>query len=245
MIEKDNQVGTTETGEIAFNLEAFDNLKKANIIITKRLTDKLIDKLIEFKSKCILHLTITGMGGTKLEPLVPSLEISKQKFDLLISKGFPVKQVVLRIDPIIPTPKGVQTALKVLKTFINSGIKRVRWSSLDMYNHVKERFTEEHIKMPYETFHANKVLINGLYFILESVCYINDMELEACGEPGFDPTPCISQKDIDILGLSDEIKLIGNAEQRHGCSCPSNKIQILKQKPSQCENKCLYCFWKS
>lgn len=25
MIEKDNQVGITETGEIAFNLEAFDN----------------------------------------------------------------------------------------------------------------------------------------------------------------------------------------------------------------------------
>lgn len=120
----------------------------------------------------------------------------------------------------------------------------MRWSSLDMYNHVKERFTEEHIKMPYDTFHANKVLINGLYSILESVCYINDMELEACGEPGFDPTPCISQKDIDILGLSDEIKLIGNAEQRHGCSCPANKVQILKQKPAQCENKCLYCFWK-
>ena len=99
--------------------------------------------------------------------------------------------------------------------------------------------------MPYDTFHANKVLINGLYSILESVCYINDMELEACGEPGFDPTPCISQKDIDILGLSDEIKLIGNAEQRHGCSCPANKVQILKQKPAQCENKCLYCFWKS
>lgn len=29
MIEKDNQVGITETGEIAFNLEAFDNLKKS------------------------------------------------------------------------------------------------------------------------------------------------------------------------------------------------------------------------
>lgn len=31
MIEKDNQVGTTETGEIAFNLEAFDNLKKPTL----------------------------------------------------------------------------------------------------------------------------------------------------------------------------------------------------------------------
>ena len=43
------QVGITESGEIAFNLEAFDNLRNANIIITKRLTDKLIDKLIENK----------------------------------------------------------------------------------------------------------------------------------------------------------------------------------------------------
>ena len=43
-VDSSQQIGTTETGEIAFNLEAFDNLKKANIIITKRLTDKLIDK---------------------------------------------------------------------------------------------------------------------------------------------------------------------------------------------------------
>lgn len=243
-MEKNQQVGITETGEIAFNLEAFDNLKKANIIITKRLTDKLIEKLIENKDKCILHLTVTGMGGSKLEPFVPSLEITRDKFNKLISDGFPVNQVVLRIDPIIPTPKGVQTALKVIKAFIDSGINRIRWSSIDMYNHVKERFNDEGIKLPYESFHADKVKINGLYTVLESVCYINNIELEACGEPGFEPTPCISQKDIDILGLTNEITLEGNAEQRSGCNCPSNKIQILKQKPERCENKCLYCFWK-
>lgn len=56
------QVGITESGEIAFNLDAFDNLRNANIIITKRLTDKLIEKLIENKDKIILHLTCTGMG---------------------------------------------------------------------------------------------------------------------------------------------------------------------------------------
>lgn len=244
MIDKSQEIGITETGEISFNLEAFDNLKKANIIITKRLTEELIEKLIEHKDKCILHLTITGMGGSKLEPFVPDINTMKEKFDILIQKGFPIRQVVLRIDPIIPTPKGVQTALKVIKLFRDSGITRIRWSSLDMYEHVIERFKELSIPIPYSTFHANKVKINGLYSILASICYVNDIELESCGEPGFDPTPCISQKDLKILGIENEIELIGNANQRKSCKCPENKVQLIKQKPSRCKNSCAYCFWK-
>lgn len=243
-IENDQQVGITETGEIAFNLDAFDNLRKANIIITKRLTDGLIDKLLEHKDKCILHLTVTGMGGSKLEPFVPNVSEIKKKFDELLFRGFPVKQVVLRIDPIIPTSKGVQTALKVIKTFKDSGIKRIRWSSIDMYEHVKDRFRKNGINPPFETFHANKVKINALYSILESICYINDFELESCGEPGFDPSPCISVKDLEILGLENEINLFGKSEQRDGCSCPSNKVQLIRKKPERCKNLCMYCFWK-
>lgn len=102
-------IGTTETSDPSFNLDIFDRLYKANVIITKRLTSKLIDKLIENKDKCILHLTCTGLGGTKLEPLVPTKEQTFVKFKELIDKGFPVKQVVLRIDPIIATNTGVLT----------------------------------------------------------------------------------------------------------------------------------------
>lgn len=242
-MDKEQQVGITETGEIAFNLETFDNLRSANIIITKRLTNGLIEKLIECKDKCILHLTCTGMGGSVIEPLVPTLDETLSKFDDLITAGFPIAQVVLRIDPIIPTPKGVQTALNVIKSFINDyPIPRIRWSSLDMYEHVKDRFKEKKYTLPYETFHADQNKINGLYSVLYGICFVNDISLEACGEEGYN-TPCISQKDLDILGITD-IQLIGSAKQRTMCSCPQNKIQILKQKPSQCENNCLYCFWK-
>lgn len=243
-IDKSQQVGITETGDISFNLEAFDNLRRANIIITKRLTDALIEKLVEHKDCCILHLTVTGMGGSKLEPFVPEMSKMKEKFDKLIEKGFPVDHVVLRIDPIIPTPKGVKTALKVIKLFRDSGIRRIRWSSMDMYDHVKERFSENNVKIPYETFHANVVKINGLYSILAGICYVNDIELESCGEPGFEPTPCISEKDLKILGLENDIKLEGSSSQRDGCKCPANKIQIIRRKPERCKNSCLYCFWK-
>lgn len=239
-------VGISETGDVSFNLEIFDNLYRANIIITKRLTNKLIDKLVENKEKCILHITTTGLGGSKLEPLVPTKEQTFQKFNELINKGFPVNQVVLRIDPIIPTEKGINTALSVIKLFKDSGITRIRYSSFDMYNHVKERFTEEGIQLPYETFHADLKARKHLEEVMKTASYIMGAEIEACGEPNLETTSgCISQKDIDILGLTDEIKLFGKADQRENCLCPSNKRQLIKGKPEQCSNKCLYCFWKN
>lgn len=242
-VDISQQVGITESGEIAFNLEAFDNLRDANIIITKRLTDKLIEKLLENKDKIILHLTCTGMGGTVVEPFVPKVNVTYDKFKILIEKGFPISHVVLRIDPIVPTEKGVNTAVNALETFLHIGVKRVRISILDMYKHVKDRFTEKSIPIPFYSFHAPLSLRTDIYnrFLEYSKKY--NFDLEVCGEPGIESIPCLSQKDIDILGMTDKIKLIGNAGQRKSCHCPANKHEILKDKPHQCGNACLYCFW--
>jgi len=243
-MNKNQQIGIVETGDAAFHLEIFDNLCAANIIITKRLTTKLIDKLIENKEKCILHLTVTGMGSSKLEPMVPTKEQSFKKFNELIEKGFPVKQVVLRIDPIIPTDKGIDTGISVIKLFKDSGITRIRYSSMDMYKHVIDRFNEENIPLPYKSFHAEISDRKKLDNIIRGCGFLMGSDIEACGEPDMKTIGCISQKDIDILGLTNEITLIGNADQRNGCLCPSNKHQLIKCKPAPCENSCLYCFWK-
>lgn len=238
-------IGTTETSDPSFNLDIFDRLYKANVIITKRLTSKLIDKLIENKDKCILHLTCTGLGGTKLEPLVPTKEQTFVKFKELIDKGFPVKQVVLRIDPIIATNTGVYNAIKVYELFKGNGIERIRFSFLDMYKHVKERFNENGVRLPYETFHASTKLRMTYYENLLSISSDDSVTWEACGEPGIESIGCISQKDVDILGLTSEIKLDGSAEQRKECKCAGNKKQLIKGKPEPCLNSCLYCFWKT
>ena len=61
----------------------------------------------------------------------------------------------------------------------------------------------------------------------------------------FNGDACLSQKDVDILGITNEIILEGNADQRKTCSCPSNKKQLFHgEKPKPCEHKCLYCYWK-
>ena len=244
-MDKSQYIGICESGEVAFDLSVFDRLYEGNIIITKRLTEKLIEKLIENKNKCIVHLTCTGLGGSKVEPFVPTVEQTFEKFKKLINGGFPINQVVLRIDPIIPTDKGWNTAKHVLDVFRGSGIKRVRFSVLDMYKHVKERFKESGFPLPYETFHAP---LNKRLEIRDKLIEIGNkdgFDVEACGEPDIESISCLSQKDIDILGLSDKIKLEGNKGQRKSCHCPANKKELLRHKPTQCQNGCVYCYWKN
>lgn len=241
---EDQRIGITEAGEVSFNLDVFDRLYRGNIIITKRLTDALIAKLVEHQSKIILHLTVTGQGGSVLEKMVPTAEQTKSKFDELITAGFPVSHVVLRIDPIVPTPVGLNKALHVVELFKDSGVKRVRFSLLDMYNHVVKRFKEAGLPLPYQTFHAPFGDRTYVYNVLLEKGREYGFEVEACGEPGIASVPCLSQKDIDILGLTDKIMLVGSAEQRSTCFCAGNKQELLTGKPHRCENSCLYCFWK-
>lgn len=246
-MDKSQYIGITETSDPCFHLDIFDNLYNANIIITKNLTNKMIEKLIENKDKCVLHMTVTGFGQTKIEPFVPTPEKNLVQIQTLIEKGFPVEQIVLRIDPIMVTQKGTDTALSVLDMFKNTGIKRVRISFMDMYNHVKERFTENNIKLPYETFHANENIRKHVFKIMHTEALEMGYEIvQTCGEPGFESTPCISQMDIDILGLSDSITLEGNKEQRTHCGCPSNKRQLISWEKSRikCGHNCLYCYMK-
>ena len=244
-MDREQYIGITEAGEAAFRLDIFDNLYNGNIIITKRLTAPLIDKLIENKEKIILHLTCTGMGGTRIEPLVPKAEKTREMFGKLIEGGFPIEQVVLRVDPIIPTRKGIETAKNVIELFKDFGIKRVRISFMDMYGHVKDRFNEEHIPLPYATFHEDDAIRKAACneFLKISVDY--GFTLEVCGEPGIKSVPCLSTLDLKILGLDRKIKLEGKKDQRSSCSCPANKKElIVGEKPHRCENKCLYCYWR-
>lgn len=243
-MDKSQYIGITETGEVAFNLDVFDRLYAGNIIITKRLTDKLIEKLVEHKEKIILHLTCTGWGGSVIEPMVPDVDLTYNKFIKLIDSGFPVEQVVLRIDPVIPTVNGLERLRYVLHKFKETGIKRIRYSVLDMYKHVIERFKEAGVMTPYETFHAPRETRLKIYHYLKEFCDTKNISLEACAEPDVESCSCLSQKDIDILGLSDLIELEGSAEQRKTCGCPANKHELLRVKPQQCSNGCLYCFWK-
>lgn len=248
------RIGTTETYDPAFVPDWERRLKEVNIIITKQLTDELIEKLIDYKDRCILHLTCTGLGGSVWEPGAKDLYWSHNQFNKLITLGFPIDQCVLRIDPIIPINAEMFKRLsEVLDNFLgpNNGIDnpnqwhlRCRISVIDQYMHIKSKLP---IKLPWDTFHAPQYVVDKTAEFLSK--WKDYYQFEACAEEGFtqdwiDHCGCASTKDIELLGHNpNEFDLTLNSS-RYGCTC-IKKVNILGVTPKRCDHKCTYCYWKN
>ena len=129
---------------------------------------------------------------------------------------------------------------KVLNLFQDTGIKRIRYSFLDMYPHVKERLTQAGMNLPYTSFTCPDYMKKDALDLLKQ--YEDIYEFEACAENTFHQLGCISQKDFDILGIREEAEPAGF--QRKGCMCIAGKTELLTNK-KKCPHGCLYCYWKN
>ncbi len=238
--------GITERGDAGLDTSWVRKLSTVDgaIIITKDAS-QIIDELVLYQRKLILHLTCTGYGSTIVEPNVPNVNETLITYHRLIEAGFPVKQVVLRLDPIIPTKKGIARASDVLTRFAldtssNTMITRVRYSFLDMYPHVRSRFELAGLPDPYSgSFTAST------YMQEQAIRMINlwrgHYEFESCAEDTPDKQGCISQLDYNILGINAEA--FGKSIQRSNCLCAASKTELLDNR-DQCFHGCQYCYWK-
>lgn len=233
----------TERGEIVYQVvKATNHLRKHSVpwdgilIISKNASnEKLHNLLLEFKQNTIFHATITGYGGSKLEPGVPDPDETLKGINDLIDKGFPSERIVLRVDPIIPTEEGLNVAIDIMNK-CNARIKRIRISFIDNYPNIKPLQL-----VPWNTFHApldirkNAVeKIKGLF---------PNHSIECCGEPDIVETSgCISTKDYDILKLPHPVNC-GVSFQRKDCKCLGVKKELLSI-PKRCSNGCVYCYYR-
>lgn len=236
------KLGITERGDAGLDYSWVNKMPEMTgaIIISKNLRDKLIEKLVEFQDKVILHMTCTGHGGSILEPYAPNLMWTYQQYLKLMETGFPASHVVLRLDPIIPNDKGRLIAEKVLELFSQTGITRVRYSFLDMYPHVVERFKEAGIPHPYGKgmMPPEEMINKALSDLIHP--YREHFQFESCAENTPDQIGCISPKDMALLGITEPLS--GSAGQRKGCLCPREKTELLNHA-KRCGHKCLYCYW--
>lgn len=223
------KIGITERGDAALdhNWKPWVESGKPAILITKD-PGKLL-KEINKDMNIIVHCTITGLGRTKFEPNVPFPDESIESMHNIAEK-IGSNRVVLRIDPIIPTPKGKEKAKHILSR--NKGY-RVRISFLDNYRHVKDRFRKVGLTPLYYDFHAPLKIRKEIW---------EDMgKPEVCGEPGFDCTGCVSSKDMEIFGIKFEV--MAKSKQREFCECVTAKTELLSNR-KRCFHGCLYCYWR-
>lgn len=240
------KIGITESGDPAFDASWLDKIDCVNgvILVTKNLTDALVDAIMQHKDKIILHATCTGMGGTMIEPNVPDYTRQLAQVSKLIELGFPKERIVVRVDPIVPTEKGLKTAQKVIDA---SPIKHFRISALDMYPHVRNRFIEKGVPLPYgNNFQASAEQFENMrkWLASQDKNYIFETCAEAnlAGTPNVNTIGCVSERDLRLLGLPTD----GNYQvgmQRRTCLCLSCKTELLSNK-NRCPHGCLYCYWK-
>ena len=243
------RIGITERGDASISFDWINKMCTVSgaILITKDVTDKFIKEVLNFKSKVIVHATVTGWGGTPIEPNVPSLAESYIKVQSLIDNGFPREQIVLRIDPIITTKEGLCRLENVLDKFKDLGILRVRFSFLDKYKHVVNRFRMRGLEKCLPLYSYDKPFASSIKNTFDILDKYKDIYIfEVCSEDipyneNILQVGCISKIDMDILNMN--IHLVGNASQRTKCLCPSNKLELLDSR-HPCLHKCLYCYWR-
>lgn len=232
-------IGVTEQGDASLNFDWVTTPYRANVVISKNLTDRLIDALVSRRDVVIFHLTCTGFGGTILEPNIPSVPVSVAQLRKLLKAGFPASQVVLRVDPVIPTAKGVSTAIKTAKAFKGLGVTRLRYSFIDMYPHVVDRFKAADVPLPFTGFSSSDATRHSAAIKLH--VELPEWALESCVENNRDAIGCVSVKDVRLLGLGDDVEIGGY--QRKGCLCAAGKKELLHGK-ERCQYGCLYCYWR-
>ena len=259
------RIGITERGDAGLNLMWAQKLNTvdAAVIISKNITSPAFkNALINAHNaghKLILHVTCTGLGHSALEPNVPDPDTQINALQPIIDAGFPIEQVVLRVDPILPSDQTIDF-INIAKNTANKAVakypslKRIRISIMDLhYSHLRDRFRIAGLSdlLPH-TFKSESYLDDHIkHRIIDAFTPFvrNGIAIETCAEPlltqacsEFETTGCVSNKDLAILGL-DPIEHVRIGAQRPGACCCLPKIELL-EKRGQCPHKCLYCFWR-
>lgn len=245
-------VGITELSDPSTNDSWIARLKpKMNIIVTKNIAP-IIPILLQNKHRIILHATCTGLGKTYWEPDAPLASDQLGAIRHLISLGFPVRQIVGRLDPVILGDKEQQVQDVVIDYFAQLGIKRLRYSFLDQYPAVKQRMHKQDIPTAMGFTYSLSEMQQYAGRLVEK--WGSSFHLESCAENNMHQQGCISQMDIDALIANAQLtganvqnlmnlQLIGSKSSRRYCQCPLNKFELMRAVPGQCPMHCLYCYW--
>lgn len=239
-------IGITERGDAALDLGWEKWVKEGNptILITKdplKLRDHIKRAIPQSLWKnIILHCTITGMGGTYLEPNVPPFDENKNEY-INIKKSLPgIARVILRFDPVIPVEPAFTQQIRVLKFLAQTEyFDEVITSFIDNYPHIREK-----VNLPWDGLHAPlETRLNAFGDIFE-ICETRGLPLRVCGEPNLMKCGgCVNLADIKAFGLDESEFDMSTGNQRPVCSCIAAKKELLNVR-HPCAHNCAYCYWQ-
>ncbi len=191
-----------------------------------------------------VHWTITGLGGTFLEPNVPPVEQQLELLGDLVTYLGDARRLHWRFDPLVSATRGGERVSNVnlgcfdmiAEPMARGGVSVVHTSFVTMYQKVIRRLAQEGIEFEeYDTPARRKFLEQ-----LSEAAAARGMKLVTCCEPGFARQRCI---DGELLQALHPLRLPCRADrakgQRELCGC-THSLDLGRYLP--CPNGCLYCY---
>jgi len=206
--------------------------------------------LLDLKSKGIqlyIQLTITGMGGTFIEPNAPESEHSISVLPQVIDLVGKPERIRLRIDPIIrieDAQGGITSNLHQIPEIVERcsrlGIKTFSFSFLEnkMHKKVNKRFNDLGLTILSPTQEEREKIVTWIHNIESDF----GVRIYACAVPGIQSSACIDGEYFE--SLHDNRGLLTSHIQpfkRSLCGC-SMSTDIGGFPPRKCLTGCLYCY---
>lgn len=236
-----------------FNKKSTEKKDVCLLLITKNLPNclKILGTADALHIPTQIHCTITGLGGTKLEPQVPTPNLMVEESIKMIEKyRINPEAVTIRIDPIVPEYLNLQMVEipHILGPLASIGVKDCRISIVDYYPHVRERFDKLGIEHP-NKFQEDKPTKDSIISKLACLTVQLDMRLHLCAESlpkkpeiNIDTEGCASSESWKRLGI-DSLRPITRG-QRKECTCDLKKEDLLAGLEKGCKPGCAYCYWR-
>ena len=192
-----------------------------------------------------IGLTITGWGGTWLEPGVIAPEAMVAHFNRL-AEAVGQERLRLRIDPGIPTDDGLGRAAAVLAG-IAAPVRTIT-SIVQFYKGHDALFSKLDIDRSRYTLKSGRAVYPepelAAWWLHELLRARPDFAgcISFCGMPyqveGAEHTGCVDDELLRAIGVTD-FKRVAPGRQRPGCRCVIAKRQALG---GPCTHGCLYCY---
>lgn len=202
--------------------------------------------ILEELNHIYVLLTVTGLGGTALEPHAPTKDWVFDQLPRIIDLLKSPKRVAIRYDPLIDVIHQGETRIsninidlfeEVLDRAHALGIERVIVSYVTVYGKVKKRLEQKGftiVEHPIEE--MNDFIKNEMMPRAEKL----GMELSTCVLPNLTSKGCIDGTILrELHPLKEPCSLAKDASQRENCHC-TKSIDIGQW--FACYHNCLYCY---
>jgi len=208
------------------------------------LTHARVRAALSGVGQVFVQWTVTGLGGTFLEPNVPPPTQQTALAEEVVAYLGDPRRVHWRYDPLLSVRRAGERLTNLdlarfrslAECFARAGVPAVHTSFVTPYPKVVRRFAAAGIELETQPAEEKQAFLQEL----GAVAAQQGMKLLTCCEPGFPRQRCIDGELLASLHPAGEPCRTDRAKgQRADCGCTAS-LDIGRYLP--CPNRCLYCY---